>query len=292
MDGAAAAIAEQIAGAFAEFEGVARGNPKLHAGAAISVDNVGAPFDGKYTITTSRHRYDPITGYTTAFSVTGRAGAQPVRPGLRRRRVRGGGQGPVVAQVSDANDPEQQARVKLTFPWLSDTYVSDWARTVQPGAGKDRGAMVLPEVGDEVLVIFEQGDIRRPYVLGGLYNGIDTPPTGGTEADRRQLRRDQPSLDGVPPRPPDRPDRRGRPDRGHHPVHHRRQAAAEDGLGRHQDHRAQRRQGPDRGQGRHRHRRGQLQARTQGQRGVDHRHQRGQDRRRQRCGRSRAPAGR
>jgi uncharacterized protein involved in type VI secretion and phage assembly len=50
---------------------------------------------------------------------------------------------------------------------------------VQPGAGKDRGAMVLPEVGDEVLVIFEQGDIRRPYVLGGLYNGIDTPPTAG-----------------------------------------------------------------------------------------------------------------
>ena len=180
VDGAAAAIAEQIAGAFAEFEGVARGNPKLHAGAAISVDNVGSPFDGKYTITTSRHRYDPITGYTTAFSVTGRAerslyGLSSGGGGSR------GGQGPVVAQVSDANDPTQQARVKLTFPWLSDTYVSDWARTVQPGAGKDRGAMVLPEVGDEVLVIFEQGDIRRPYVLGGLYNGIDTPNTGGTK---------------------------------------------------------------------------------------------------------------
>ena len=179
VDGAAAAIAEQIAGAFAEFEGVARGNPKLHAGAAISVDNVGAPFDGKYTITTSRHRYDPITGYTTAFSVTGRA--ERSLYGLASGGGGGsrGGQGPVIAQISDANDPQQQARVKLTFPWLSDTYVSDWARTVQPGAGKDRGAMVLPEVGDEVLVIFEQGDIRRPYVLGGLYNGIDTPPTGG-----------------------------------------------------------------------------------------------------------------
>src|SRR6478752_763510 len=178
VDGAAAAIAEQIAGAFAEFEGVARGNPKLYAGAAISIDNVGAPFDGKYTITSSRHRYDPATGYTTSFAVTGRQerslyGLASGGGGART------GQSPVIAQVSDANDPQQQARVKLTFPWLSDSYVSDWARTVQPGAGKNRGAMVLPEVGDEVLVIFEQGDIRRPYVLGGLYNGVDTPPTGG-----------------------------------------------------------------------------------------------------------------
>jgi phage protein D len=178
VDGAAAAIAEQIAGAFAEFEGVARGNPKLFAGAAISIDNVGAPFDGKYTITSSRHRYDPATGYTTSFAVTGRQerslyGLASGGGGART------GQSPVIAQVSDANDPQQQARVKLTFPWLSDSYVSDWARTVQPGAGKNRGAMVLPEVGDEVLVIFEQGDIRRPYVLGGLYNGIDTPPTAG-----------------------------------------------------------------------------------------------------------------
>jgi phage protein D/phage baseplate assembly protein gpV len=178
VDGAAAAIAEQIAGAFAEFEGVARGNPKLFAGAAISIDNVGAPFDGKYTITTSHHRYEPITGYTTSFSVTGRQerSLYGLTSGGSGSRM---GQGPVIAQISDANDPEKQARVKLTFPWLSDTYVSDWARTVQPGAGKDRGWMVLPEVGDEVLVIFEQGDIRRPYVLGGLYNGIDTPPSGG-----------------------------------------------------------------------------------------------------------------
>jgi uncharacterized protein involved in type VI secretion and phage assembly len=68
--------------------------------------------------------------------------------------------------------------VKLTFPWLSDDYVSDWARTVQLGAGKNRGWFVLPEVGDEVLVAFEQGDFSRPTVLGGLYNGIDTMRSG------------------------------------------------------------------------------------------------------------------
>ena len=77
--------AEQIAGAFAEFEGVARGNPKIRAGTAIAIDNVGAPFDGKYTVTTSRHGYDPTTGYTTHFAVTGRQERSPVRARLRRR---------------------------------------------------------------------------------------------------------------------------------------------------------------------------------------------------------------
>ncbi len=176
VDEAAKVLADELASSFAEFEGTARGNPKLRAGAAVSIDGLGEPFDGKYTITTSRHRFDPTTGYTTAFSVTGR----------RDRTMLGltsGGRGPapagiVIGQVSDAADPEKAGRVKLTFPWLSDDYVSDWARTVQAGAGKDRGWQVLPEVGDEVLVAFEQGDFGRPMVVGGLFNGVDTMPQG------------------------------------------------------------------------------------------------------------------
>ncbi|HEX8489006.1 MAG TPA: phage baseplate assembly protein V, partial [Propionibacteriaceae bacterium] len=90
-------------------------------------------------------------------------------------------------------------------------YVSDWARTVQPGAGKDRGWTLLPEVGDEVLVCFEQGDFGRPNVIGGLFNGIDTMPTGepalvgsmSGSIDRRSLvsrrghRLDLLDLDGL-----------------------------------------------------------------------------------------------
>ena len=177
VDAAAKALADQIAGSFAEVDAVARGNPKLAAGQAISVESLGKPFDGKYTISTSRHRFDPTTGYTTAFAVTGRAerslrgltagGDTSTRPGV------------AIGTVSDANDPQGQGRVKLTFPWLSDDYVSDWARTVQLGAGKARGGMTVPEVGDEVLVAFEQADFRRPCVLGGLFNGVDTPDTGG-----------------------------------------------------------------------------------------------------------------
>src|SRR5262249_6177352 len=57
---------------------------------------------------------------------------------------------------------------------------SGWARTVHVGAGKGRGSLVLPEVGDEVLVGFAGADLDELYVLGGLYNGNDTVPTLAT----------------------------------------------------------------------------------------------------------------
>jgi phage protein D len=182
VDAAAKAVAEQIAGAFAEFDGVARGNPKLRAGKAVSLGLVKAPFDGKYVLTTTRHCYDPKDGYTVWFTVSG--GQERSLYGLTAGT--NGSNGPagtpvagvVPALVTDVNDPENLGRVKLTFPWLSGSYTSDWARVAQVGAGKDRGMVVLPEVQDEVLVAFEQGDIRRPYVLGGLFNGVDTPKLG------------------------------------------------------------------------------------------------------------------
>jgi uncharacterized protein involved in type VI secretion and phage assembly len=82
--------------------------------------------------------------------------------------------------VTNARDPDDLCRVKVKFPWLSDSYESDWVRTLQASAGNGYGSVLVPEVGDEVLVAFEQGDLRRPYLLGGLYNGMDKPPVGTT----------------------------------------------------------------------------------------------------------------
>jgi phage protein D len=177
VDVAATALADQLAGAFAEFSGLARGNPELRADVAFTISNMGEPFDGKYTITSSRHRYDAATGYTTAVTVSGRQDRSLL--GLTGRGRDRRPPTALVAQVSDTNDPEAQGRVRLTFPSLSDDYVSDWARTVQPGAGADRGAMVVPEVGDEVLVVLDGAG--RPYVLGGLHNGVDQPRPGPVE---------------------------------------------------------------------------------------------------------------
>ena len=83
------------------------------------------------------------------------------------------------AVVSAINDPDGQGRIKVKLPWSPDSGgegYEAWARLATLFAGRDRGSWFLPELGDEVLVAFEQGDPRRPYVLGGLWNGQDHPP--------------------------------------------------------------------------------------------------------------------
>jgi len=84
--------------------------------------------------------------------------------------------GVVVGIVTNNQDPDGMGRVKVKFPWLSDADESFWARAAVPMAGKDRGFYFLPEVDDEVLVAFEHGDARFPYILGALWNGKDAPP--------------------------------------------------------------------------------------------------------------------
>jgi uncharacterized protein involved in type VI secretion and phage assembly len=84
--------------------------------------------------------------------------------------------GVVIGVVTDNEDKEGMGRVKVKFPWRDDNDDSYWARIASLMAGANRGTYFLPEVGDEVLVAFDHGDIHFPYVLGALWNGKDTPP--------------------------------------------------------------------------------------------------------------------
>jgi uncharacterized protein involved in type VI secretion and phage assembly len=84
--------------------------------------------------------------------------------------------GVTVGIVTNNKDPDKLGRVKVKLPWLSDQDESHWARVLAPMAGNQRGLYFLPEVDDEVLVAFEQGDISFPYILGALWNGKDKPP--------------------------------------------------------------------------------------------------------------------
>ncbi|HEY2672859.1 MAG TPA: phage baseplate assembly protein V [Rugosimonospora sp.] len=175
-------LAEHVASAFAEAEGYAVGNPGLQAGAQVQVAGVPATFAGTWTVTNARHVFDENEGgYHTRFWVSGRhdrsllglasmgaSQGQPARiPGL------------VCGVVTNNNDPNGKGAVKVALPWLSPQYESDWARVLQFGAGKNSGALFTPEVGDEVLIGFEFGDPRRPYILGGLVNANTGFDLGG-----------------------------------------------------------------------------------------------------------------
>ncbi len=183
VDAVTKAATEALGSAIAEAEGVARGNPQLTAGATVAIGVVGDQFKGQYTITEARHVFNE-EGYRTHFVISGRQDRSLLgltSLGAANGHPTAGGQkieGVVVAIVTDNNDPNNQARVKLKFPWLDDSYESDWARVTQLGAGPNSGALFMPEVNDEVLVAFEFGDIRRPYVVGSLYNGQDKPNEG------------------------------------------------------------------------------------------------------------------
>ena len=84
--------------------------------------------------------------------------------------------GVLVGVVTNNKDPEKLGRVKLKLPLRDSTSETEWARIATLMTGKEMGSFFLPEVGDEVLVAFNDGDVRRPYVIGMLWNSNEKPP--------------------------------------------------------------------------------------------------------------------
>lgn len=180
----ASAVAAHVANTFAEGSGEAVGLPAIQAGVVIEVSGMGKPFDAKYVVSSATHLFEAsVGGYVTRFEVGGgqersllglasggTTTAKAARPQLN---------GVCCGVVSNVNDPKKLARVKVMLPLLSQDYESDWAPVVQFGAGRNSGAMFLPEVNDQVLVCFESGDPRRPYVLGGVVNADTRYGLGG-----------------------------------------------------------------------------------------------------------------
>ncbi|WP_432128583.1 VgrG-related protein [Streptomyces sp. bgisy082] len=175
---AASALADDVTGSFAEVEVAVTGNPALKPGQPVAVKGAGFPFEGRYTATGVRHVFASGRQFTTWLTVSGRqfrslygtasGGGEPAPPMP----------GVAVALVTNTKDPLSLGRVRLRFPWLSATYESGWCRVAQLG-GRGGGGLVLPEVDDEVLCAFDRGSLEHPYVLAGLYNGVDrhTPAT-------------------------------------------------------------------------------------------------------------------
>ena len=87
--------------------------------------------------------------------------------------------GVALAIVVDNKDDSGSGRVRVRLE--GQTGETLWARVATPMTGAGRGVYFIPEAGDEVLVAFERGDLRRPYVIGSLWNSKDRPPA--TNAD-------------------------------------------------------------------------------------------------------------
>ncbi len=193
----AQAAFDEVTGDSIEIEGTMTGSPAVLPGNMLTINGVGTRFNGDYYVTSAVHRVDRTGGYSTQFTVTSRrANTLGELVGMAASagwngNGHGSNQAPVIGIVTDNKDAgttgKNQGRVKVKLPYLVGTGAesqgieTDWARLVVPGGGATRGVYYIPEVNDEVLVAFEQGDINRPFILGGLWNGTDAPPKGNSD---------------------------------------------------------------------------------------------------------------
>jgi phage protein D len=173
-DALAQSTLDRLANAWLEAEGVCQGNPRVRAGSKVQITGVGTRFGGEYLVTKSTHVMRGQKGYETEFEISGRSRRtlvdllSPTPSGEYARSL-------VIGVVTNNDDPEKMGRVRVKFPGLDERQEGWWARVTSIAATGRRGVMMMPLVDDEVVVGFEHGDPRRPFVLGSLWNGTHKP---------------------------------------------------------------------------------------------------------------------
>ena len=169
----AQSLCNELGGEFVNADAKGEGNPNIRPGKVVNLADIGN-YSGSYYVTETHHLFRERT-YNTQFSVRGLRGGNLFSILSSKTHLQPG-QTMLVGIVSNNSDPKGWGRVRVKFPTLTEEHESNWARVVSVGAGITRGFDCLPEVNDEVLVAFEHGDIHRPYVIGGVWNGTDAPP--------------------------------------------------------------------------------------------------------------------
>lgn len=180
-EGAANAALSRLSAGDIVGDGQALGEPKLQPGCKVKITGLGTKFSGTYFVTRTRHVFDTKGVYSTDFWVGGMTSGtvsslisddvRSTAPGTPAMT------GLMIGIVTDNKDPDDRYRVRVKFPSISDADASWWAPVMSLGAGDQRGLSLLPEINDQVIVGFASGDINRPFVLGGLWNAKDAPPT-------------------------------------------------------------------------------------------------------------------
>lgn len=150
--------------------------PQLQAGTRVNL--VESRFSGEYLITSVTHQYNGKVYRNEFRCVPAQVIYRPL-PRTPIPTVAGVVSGIVVGPQGEPKHVDQYARVKVRFPWLPSQPVpgdAGFVRVAQIAAGSGSAALWLPEVGDEVLVAFEHGDLRHPVIVGSVYNAKDMPP--------------------------------------------------------------------------------------------------------------------
>lgn len=150
--------------------GVAEGSSELQPGVRVNVEGIGQPLDGRYVLTDVTHSIDRERSYVCEINTS------PPHPAPCAQTT-----STTLGHVTKSDDPESIGRVRVSFP-AYDGIESDWLEVLCVGAGKGKGLVALPDVGDAVLVIFPNGDPAQAVVLGGLY-GEDGPPDDGVQGN-------------------------------------------------------------------------------------------------------------
>ena len=93
------------------------------------------------------------------------------------------------AIVTDIIDPDNLGRIEVKFPSLGGDgdSVRAWATLLTPYADDNQGFLVLPAVDTQVVVAFEAGDLRRPYIVGSCWNGKESLPETPAEPNNKRL---------------------------------------------------------------------------------------------------------
>jgi phage protein D/phage baseplate assembly protein gpV len=148
--------------------GVASGDPALFPGAPVMIQGVAEAVAGRYVLTRVTHTVDSELGFVSEFT------SSPPAPKSRRANVVA-----ALAAVIDVGDPDGLGRVRVSLP-AYDNLETDWLYVIAPAAGRDKGLMMLPNTGDQVLVLFTSREPGQGIVIGGFYTP-DLPYDTGVE---------------------------------------------------------------------------------------------------------------
>lgn len=156
-------------GAEVTLWGVAEGDSSLMPGSRVEVSGVDDSIAGTYVLTKVIHTIDRQRGFVSEISSLPPPPPPPAQGGLIG----------TLGIVSSVEDPEKLGRVQASLPAMGNIE-SDWMGVVSVGGGPGKGLVMIPEVGDQVMVLAQPDDPTQGVVLGGLY-GLKAPPDWGVE---------------------------------------------------------------------------------------------------------------